>query len=324
MDWNTRFESAPLGSEDSIPKLAISHLSNWGVITVQGDDKKSYLQGQVTCDVVPLEKDASTLGAHCDAKGKVWSAFRLFHHHDGYAMFQPRSAIEQELVELKKYAIFSKVTFEQSQETLLGVIGDNAQTFIDSISTERGDVRPIDGGTAVKISAQRWLIAIEHTEAMTLVESSQAELFDHTLWTLMDIIEANPVVEGFAQNEHIPQALNLQAIDGVSFKKGCYTGQETVARAKYRGTNKREMAIVRSDNAQDLSATTELNLERSVGENWRNVGRFLTCYQYADNHAIGLIILPNNLDGETKLRLANLKDSLWTSVPLPYSLVDEE
>ena len=114
MDWQNKFAPLSLSTTDARPELALAHLSSWGAITMVGDDKKSYLSGQVTCDVVSLAEDSSTLGAHCDAKGKVWSVFRLFHHNDGYAMFQPKSAIAVELAEIKKYAVFSKVDICES------------------------------------------------------------------------------------------------------------------------------------------------------------------------------------------------------------------
>ncbi|MDN2482058.1 tRNA-modifying protein YgfZ [Vibrio agarivorans] len=329
MDWNTHFKPFALASNEALPELAISHLSQWGLISMLGEDKKSYLQGQVTCDVVSLNQEQSTLGAHCDAKGKTWSAFRLFHHGDGYAMFQPQSAIAQELVELKKYAIFSKVTIEQSQDILLGVIGHQAQSFVDSLSEQRGDVRKVSGGTAVKISQQRWLLALDSSAALQLVEGlseqySGAPLCDNSLWTLLDILEANPVIEDFAQNQHIPQAVNLQAIGGISFSKGCYTGQETVARAKYRGMNKREMIIVESEKAETLKPNEHVNIERSVGDNWRAVGSLLTYFQYSDGKVIGQLIAPNNLEDDTTLRLASTEGSIWKMNPLPYSLDDEE
>ncbi|WP_394244069.1 tRNA-modifying protein YgfZ [Vibrio astriarenae] len=324
MDWNTRFKPLTLTANDALPELAISHLTQWGMITMLGDDKKSYLQGQVTCDVVTLASDQSTLGAHCDAKGKTWSAFRLFHHGAGYAMFQPKSAIEKELVELKKYAVFSKVVIEESRDVLLGVIGQAAQSFIDSISDSTGDVRKIKGGTAVKVSELRWLIAINTEQASELFDNTEATLCDNSLWSLLDVKEAYPVIEDFAQNEHIPQAVNLQAINGISFSKGCYTGQETVARAKYRGMNKRQMVIVESTSSEAINAGEAINIERSVGENWRTVGQLLTHYQYSDGRVVGLLIAPNNLDADTQLRLAGTESSLWEVAPLPYSLANDE
>ncbi|MBR9876035.1 MAG: tRNA-modifying protein YgfZ [Vibrionaceae bacterium] len=322
MEWQTRFSALPLSTQDTLPELSISLLDNLGMITMVGDDKKSYLQGQITCDVVSLEKDQSTLGAHCDAKGKVWSVFRLFHHQDGYGLIQPKSALEVELKEIKKYAVFSKVTIEESNDIILGVAGSKANAFIDNISEESGDVRAINGGTAVKVADSRWLLLLTSDVAQSMIENSDATLTTHELWNRFDIEAALPFVPAAAQNEHIPQALNLQALGGISFTKGCYTGQETVARAKYRGTNKRAMYIVQGATTTNLN-DEPVELERSVGENWRSVGALLTHYQFADNQAIGLIALPNNLDDDTRLRLVSQPECEWTIAELPYSLDDE-
>ncbi len=327
MEWQTRF-SAPsistkaLSTQDALPELSISLLDNLGMITMVGDDKKSYLHGQVTCDVVSLEKDQSTLGAHCDAKGKVWSVFRLFHHHDGYGMVQPKSALEVELNEIKKYAVFSKVTIEQSSEIILGVAGVKADAFVASLTKDTGDVRTINGGSAVKVSDNRWLLVVGNEAAQTIVEASDATLTTNELWNRFEIEAALPFVSATAQNEHIPQALNLQALGGISFTKGCYTGQETVARAKYRGINKRAMYIVKGATTTNLH-DEPVELERSVGENWRSVGALLTHYQFSDNQAIGLIVLPNNLDDDTRLRLVSQPECEWSIEDLPYSLDDE-
>ncbi len=322
MEWQTRFSPLNLSTQDALPELSISLLDNLGMITMVGDDKKSYLHGQVTCDVVSLEKDQSMLGAHCDAKGKVWSVFRLFHHNDGYAMVQPKSAIEVELKEIKKYAVFSKVTIEESSDVVLGVAGENADAFVSTLNADSGNVRTVEGGTAVKVASNRWLLALTAEAAQSLVEDSQATLTTHELWTRFDIEAALPYVAADAQNEHIPQALNVQALGGISFTKGCYTGQETVARAKYRGTNKRAMYIVKGATAEALGESA-IELERSVGENWRSVGALLTHYQFSDNQAIGLIVLPNNLDDDTRLRLVAQPECEWEIAALPYSLDDE-
>ncbi|MBL4237871.1 tRNA-modifying protein YgfZ [Vibrio fluvialis] len=323
MDWKNTFSPLSVNASDALPELMLTYLDSWGAITMVGADKKSYLQGQVTCNVVTLASDQSTFGAHCDAKGKVWSVFRLFHHHDGYAMFQPQSAIEAELRELKKYAIFSKVEIAESKDIALGVMGVQAQAYIDRLSDSQGDVRAIQGGTAVRISDLRWLLFVTPETAEQLATSTDATKVDSTLWTRFDIEEAIPMIERADQNEHIPQAVNVQAVGGISFTKGCYTGQETVARAKYRGINKRAMYIVAGDVTEPLTNSDAQEMERSVGENWRSAGRLIAHYTFADNTAIGLIVLPNNLEEDTELRLTAQPGTRWTIQPLPYSLDDE-
>lgn len=323
MDWQNTLTPLAVTANDSLPPLMLTHLASWGTIIISGNDKKAYLQGQVTCNVVTLEPTQSTLGAHCDAKGKVWSVFRLFHHHDGYAMFQPLSAIEAELRELKKYAIFSKVNISQSQDIALGVMGEQAEQYINTLTADEGEVRLIDGGSAIKISSQRWLLLVSEQTAQQLMTQSEALKVTEETWTRFDIEEAVPVLGQADQNEHIPQAVNLQAFNGISFNKGCYTGQETVARAKYRGINKRAMYILQGNIEQPLSNDQPIMIERSVGENWRSAGQLMVHYTFADNTAIGLIVLPNNLEPETEFRLASQPNTRWFMQALPYSLTDE-
>ncbi|HAS64428.1 MAG TPA: tRNA-modifying protein YgfZ [Vibrio sp.] len=321
MDWLNDFAPLSLTSSDTLPDLMLTNLSSWGVVTLVGNDAKSYLQGQVTCDVVQLDKSTATFGAHCDAKGKVWSVFRLFHHKDGYALFEPKSLIEKQLVEIKKYAIFSKVDIEQSEDVLLGLFGAQAEVVVDGLSPERGDVRPIAGGSAVRIDQQRWLLVMDQSHAISFIDNTTAEKVEQSLWRRLDIEAALPIIEQSEQCEHIPQALNLQALDGISFKKGCYTGQETVARAKYRGINKRAMFIVKGHTANDLGE--DLDLERAVGENWRGAGKLIAHYRFSDGETIGLAVLPNNLEIDTQLRLSSQPESIWSIQPLPYSLDDQ-
>lgn len=318
---NLNFDRLSLATGDALPSLALVDLANWALVTLIGDDKKSYLQGQVTCDVVGLTADRSTLAGHCDAKGKLRTVFRLFHHNNGYGFLQRRSIMDTQLPELKKYAIFSKVDIEASTDILLGVAGSEADAQITQLFGGEGDVRAINGGTAVKIDSQRWLLAL-NTDAAKDVASqlaATAALSDDSLWDLYDIQAAIPYIDAATELEFIPQAVNLQALDGISFTKGCYTGQETVARAKYRGLNKRAMYIV-SGPAKHCPQAGD-SLERSVGENWRKGGTIVAGYRFADGQATALVVLPNDLDEGTAFRLAGTED-VWHQQALPYSLDD--
>lgn len=312
-----------LSSTQTLPDLVLCPLPSWSAITVVGDDKKSYLQGQVTCDVVALDPTKSTLGAHCDAKGKMLSVFRLFNHNNGYALFQHRSAIEKELQEIKKYAIFSKIEMNQTTDVCIGVLGQHADVFIDALNDQAQDVRTISGGTAIKVEHNRWLLLVSEEQAKNyLKQDSQAIICDESIWDYADILSGLPRVRAQDQLEHIPQAMNLQALDGISFKKGCYTGQETVARAKYRGINKRAMFLLEGVSQEELPE--ELSIERQVGENWRGAGQLLTHYKYSDDKIIALAVLPNNLEAETRFRLTHQTSTDLTFNGLPYSLESDE
>ena len=224
-------------------------------------------------------------------------------------MLQPNSAIETELAELKKYAIFSKIEVTQSTDVLLGLIGEKATHIVEDLSQQSGDVRAIDGGTAIKIDNQRWLLAIDATTAEQLCQSINATKAYEDIWTRLDIEAAIPAVTQEQQSEHIPQAINVQALGGISF-------------SKYRGMNKRALQILKGRSDDEIKVGAEI--ERSVGDNWRSAGQLMSSYRFNDGVSIGLIVLPNNLDSDTQFRLKDAPDSIWTMQALPYSLEDDE
>ncbi|WP_073583832.1 tRNA-modifying protein YgfZ [Vibrio quintilis] len=324
MNTINTFDNLPHQQDDNLPELMLTHLASWNAIIMSGPDKKNYLQGQVTCNVATLSEQDSTFGAHCDPKGKVWSIFRLFHHHDDYAMLQHASAVEAELRELKKYAIFSKVEIDVSKEVVLGVFGQEAQAYIDHLNDTPADVRPVEGGTAIKITATRWMLLVTQPKAEKIIAEFRGQKVDESLWNRFDIEDALPGISASEQCLHIPQAFNLQAVDGICFTKGCYTGQETIARAKYRGTNKRSMFIIQGNIHQPLDTESPIEVERALGENWRSAGQLLMSYTFSDQQAIGLIILPNNLENDTVLRLKSQPDTRWSIHPLPYSIEEDD
>lgn len=117
--------------------LTLMTLDDWALATITGADSEKYMQGQVTADVSQMTEDQHLLAAHCDAKGKMWSNLRLFRDGDGFAWIERRSVREPQLTELKKYAVFSKVTIAPDDErVLLGVAGFQARAALANLFSE--------------------------------------------------------------------------------------------------------------------------------------------------------------------------------------------
>ncbi|WP_087023810.1 tRNA-modifying protein YgfZ [Thaumasiovibrio subtropicus] len=319
-DWSAaeRFQSLPAALP--LPAVALFHLSEWDFITAIGADARSYLQGQFTCDLVSLPADSPTYAAHCDAKGKMHTAMRLCTLEGGYGYLHRRSVTEKQLTELKKYAIFSKIDFAVSEQQILGLAGDDADTLIAELFDGEGDVRTRNNDVAFRTD-NRWVLIASIETADKLVAHSSTTLCAESLWDYLEIQAASPRVDAQTYGAHIPQAFNLQSVGGISFTKGCYTGQEMVARAKYRGANKRAMYIIegkakRAPNAGD-------DVERQVGENWRRGGTIVAGCRLDNGDSYALVVLPNDLEADTALRLSEQPDDLWTIAPLPYALEDD-
>ncbi|MGZ7458895.1 CAF17-like 4Fe-4S cluster assembly/insertion protein YgfZ [Pseudomonas sp. Ma2-10] len=228
-------------------------LSHEGVLAVRGADAGKFLQGQLTCNLNYLSDTQASLGARCTQKGRMQSSFRILLEGDGVLMAMATELLEPQLADLKKYAVFSKskLTDESAAWVRFGI--DHGDTALISLGLElpadTDSVARNDGLIAIRISPDRaelWVIAdqanlIKGQLSVVLAEG------DLNQWLLGQIRAGIGQVMSSTRELFIPQMLNLQAVGGVSFKKGCYTGQEIVARMQYLGKLKRRLYRLKLD-----------------------------------------------------------------------------
>ncbi|CAM3847067.1 tRNA-modifying protein YgfZ [Xenorhabdus thuongxuanensis] len=326
--------SAQYPSPSATLPLTLISLNDWGIVTAIGADTKKYLQGQITADLTSLNDNQHVLTAHCDAKGKMWSNLLLFQRGEGFAYIERRSLLETQLTELKKYAVFSKVTFAKDEESiLLGVAGtgnrEALSALFPTLPNTESPVIQHETTTLLHLAlpAERFLIITDKTTAAkiteTLVEEFQSQLNDSQQWLALEIEAGTPVIDVASSVQFIPQATNLQAIENsISFKKGCYTGQEMVARAKYRGANKRAMYWL-AGNASSLPAVGD-DLEWQLGDKWRRTGSVLAAVKLADGSIWVQVVMNNDMEAESVFRIRDDEGSVLTIQTLPYSLNEEK
>ena len=291
------------------------------LISLSGADKLSYLHGQITQDLNKLTSCNYLWTGHCSAKGKLWGIFKLFSHQDNYYLTGSAAEVEKSLVELKKYAVFAKVDINTSSERLIGLIGDDLTDALAQLGiTFEDDATACDFcyGKALKLADNRVLLMVD---SQFSIPDNISTLDNDAPWKQAAILAGEPQLSSEAIGEYVPQMVNLQAIGGISFKKGCYTGQETVARMKYLGKNKRAMYIV---SGQSEGLLSELDLETQLGENWRRAGKLITqSFDEQTNKLTGLVVLPNDTDVTQVLRAKHTPQVELSILPLPYSLEDE-
>ena len=286
--------------------LTLMTLDDWALATITGADSEKYMQGQVTADVSQMTEDQHLLAAHCDAKGKMWSNLRLFRDGDGFAWIERRSVREPQLTELKKYAVFSKVTIAPDDErVLLGVAGFQARAALANLfselpSREKQVVK--EGATTLlwfEHPAERFLIVTDEATANMLTDKlrGEAELNNSQQWLALNIEAGFPVIDAANSGQFIPQATNLQALGGISFKKGCYTGQEMVARAKFRGANKRALWLLKGSASRLPEAGEDLELK--MGENWRRTGTVLAAVKLEDGQVVVQVVMNNDMEPDS-------------------------
>lgn len=281
----------------------ICPLTQYRLVEIQGVDAAKYLQGQLTCDVLKLKMGQSTLTAHCDPKGKMNSLFRLICVVENrfFALFH-QEQLTHALAQLKKYAVFSKVSFIEQDWTILGLAGEKGLARAKNLNAEFC----IDITTAQprKILLNPTALSVEATACTQQ-------------WDLLDIQDGIPNLHTATLNQFIPQAMNMQSIEqAISFTKGCYLGQETVARAKYRGANKRALFIFTAKTEQTVEIGTAL--ETKLENGWRETGIITSAVNFDENLWLQAV-LNTPIESEQVFRLPN-SEILLQHQPLPYEL----
>jgi len=315
-------------SPSKLPANYAIFLDDFNAISLSGEDQTKYLQGQVTCDVKALSDHSLTHGAHCDAKGKVLSVFRLINRAGAHLLLQPKASIALSLAALQKFGAFAKVTISAtSQLNFVALIGDHASTLLQQTFSQVPDsfhpVIQADTTTLVYIAGKqaRYLV-IDESEVITqLLQKFNLPIYNQVVWQLTEIQAGFPVLSQGSLEQYVPQMLNLQAINGISFTKGCYLGQETVARMQYLGKNKRALFALSSDSAIELNIEIAAGdiIEKQLGENWRKAGDVLASYK-ADNQISLQAVLANDVNEHTVFRLKAQPEVIFSIVQLPYLL----
>ncbi|AAV81660.1 folate-binding protein [Idiomarina loihiensis] len=277
-------------------------LTDYGILSVSGEDADSFLQGQLTCDLRKLDQDNCLYGAHCDQTGKAFSIFWLYREDDAVFLIMHRSAIEGSLAQLKKFGVFSKVTIEDVSDdwSIAGVFGSKAA----SVAAEF-DGRVMQVGT----SPDQYLL---------LSQQPISTDYPQPYWDALEIERVRPQLTSENIQAFVPQMMNLQVWDGISFDKGCYIGQETIARMKYLGKQKR--ALFRLSGKVTAQVTAGTQLEKAIGENWRRAGTVIMAVNRTDTQVDLLAVLPSDIDTDTAIRVRDDDASLLEIHSLPYQL----
>jgi folate-binding protein YgfZ len=319
--------SMQLPSLSQLADTYLIELTDFGAISLAGEEQSKYLQGQVTCDVNNSTTQNLLVGAHCDAKGKVFSVFRLINRSSAHLLLQPKASIPNSLKELQKFGVFAKVTINDVQDlTFTALVGKEASSILQQEFSQVPDsLNPVVqvGSTSLIYLAgeqARYIIIDDEQTISTLTKKLALPVYKQAVWNLLEIAQGFPILSAQSSGQYGPQMLNLQAINGISFTKGCYLGQETVARMQYLGKNKRALFSLATQLEQPLQA--EDIIEKQLGENWRKAGDILATYQADDGNCVIQAVLVND-EEQPPLRIASQNNAVVTQQPLPYTLEAE-
>ena len=230
-----------------MPSRAIPLTPN-AVLALSGDDAADFLHGQFTNDVKALTVGAAQWNGWCSAKGRLLATFLLLRRPGGYLLMLPAEIAAPFAKRLRMFVLRSKVTIEDVTATWqrVGVVGpDSIGAAFGSVPAAMTSVER-DGAYAVALDERRFVVLAPEGHA-TLASLGEAGTLPE--WDLELIHLGVPVIVAATQEAFVPQMANFELVGGVSFKKGCYPGQEIVARTQYRGILKKRMALAHVDGA---------------------------------------------------------------------------
>ena len=233
--------------------LTLFDLSHLGLIAAQGADTDGFLQGQLTNDIRELTPTHTQLSSHCSPKGRMLASFRMIRSGETVYLQLPSERLPDMLKRLRMFVLRAKVTLEDASDLLVrvGLAGEAAADALAAAGlpapADDNAADHADGVTVIRLPAPlpRFEL-LAAPERMIPLWQKLHPLATHggaDGWALLDIQAGIPNVYTETVETFVPQMTNLQLIDGVSFHKGCYTGQEVVARMQYLGKLKRRMYI---------------------------------------------------------------------------------
>ncbi len=232
--------------------LVLADLSHWGLIGFSGEEALTFLHGQVTNDLRGLSPERAVFAAYCSAKGRMLANFLVFRRKDDALVMLPEAIRETIQKRLTMFILRAKVkAWDAGGEWIrLGLSGKGAGALlVETLGLTPGPgvmaVAHAEIGFAVRLGDDRFDLFLAPTEAPAAWEklSAKARPIGSSAWEWLMIDGGIPSVVPETQDQFVPQMANMADLHGISFTKGCYPGQEIVARTQYLGKQKRRLYL---------------------------------------------------------------------------------
>ena len=280
----------PLNSDFRI--FVLSHLA---VISVTGEDCAKFLQGQLTCDINELHDSQAKLAAFCNAKGRVISTLLVVKTGLEFQLILPVCLLDKVLKKLQMYVLRSLVRLtDQSQCWRLYGIEEQAAAASDINTQLNFSMDEIIVFRQPANFSNLLCIAQNPREFENLIQQNGYKIGDLAEWRYQEISTGFAWLDASGSEQYIPQMLNLDKLGGISFNKGCYTGQEIVARTHYLGKAKRHLFLADCGVIEQLPVGGTHVL---AADTLLNAGDILHAETFCENTRL-LLVLPEEADGK--------------------------
>jgi len=236
---------------------------NTTCIQVSGEDSQKFLQGQFSNDITEVTDSVYQYSSYSTNQGKVIAIFRILKNNQGYLLLINKDVAEYFIERLSMYILMSKVIIEEQKDCkIYGVLGKSANNILlNNILKENEYIKSSDNiilNNKNKYMPAATIIKIKSNNSES-DELLQSEInVDYNVNELIDNLLLLPRITMATKETYIPQVLNLEDLNGINYKKGCYTGQEIVARTHYLGKIKKKIFLL-EHNEKDIDAGDKIH-----------------------------------------------------------------
>jgi folate-binding protein YgfZ len=253
---------------------AISTLDDLGIIRVSGADARTFLQGQLTSDILQLEADQTQLSGYCTPKGRLLAIFRVIPDGSDLLLVLPRERLPSILKRLQLYVLRAAVQLQDISTTydICELAGPGIETCFPAIPELDNSIIANAGlhlfrlpGDRLRLGAIGPIAALDTLRVQATTQHAIPSV-PTAAWRLLDIRAGLPAIYTATSEAFVPQMTNLHQVGGVSFKKGCYTGQEVVARMHYLGKQKKQLYRLQITDDAPMQAGQSLYAPDSRGQ----------------------------------------------------------
>ena len=308
----------------------ICDLSHFSTVVIAGEDAAEFIQGQFTNDVYKVNENNSQISAICNNKGRMIANFRLFNYQQNYFTSIRNDLVDRSISHLQNYILRAQIAIQDISEQLIhiGISGNNADSllsaFIVNLNTTVDSISHNDSYIAIRVSGEtpRYEIfcSLEHAKTLWQAVASKAKVVNSAYWDYLNIQNGLPFIDNNTSEEFVPQMVNMDLINGVSFEKGCYTGQEIVARMHYLGKLKKRCYKINIDTDKKPETGDKLFAENARAG--QNTGAIVNVEKNPESGYDALAVI-QIADTESKLFLNDANGPVITVKELPYSFDSE-
>tara|TARA_S200000501_G_scaffold127998_1_gene120942 strand:+ start:118 stop:1110 length:993 start_codon:yes stop_codon:yes gene_type:complete len=269
----------------------MSILSNKVLIKCYGEDAEIFLNTQFTNDVKNMKNNSVMLSGYCNPKGRLISILYIIHVDREFYIYTTLDTLEPLLQKLNMYKMMSKVEFVIQKDILIGIAVKNEITSLINCELNIKEAKKIDQSLVFKINDNQVILQTNPKEIESLLDMENSSILGYKSFDFMDIDSIIPFINDSQIESYTPQMLSLDLLNGVSFSKGCYPGQEIVARTHYLGEAKKLLCKIKFISKKEISINDKLE----TASDKKSAGEILNLVKINDKTYNSLVVLRKDM-----------------------------